>query len=142
MALITDRFEDFAEDAPPDYFFNADASVSRPARTTFEVVSPQRYKEFQKKNELWDLENKRVRVTQDMLNKVEKHTTAETPALEPGKYLKLVNTELYQSINAGFVILFTPLLVGFFAWLRLRGRSPPRRPSLDWGCCSRAAAQR
>src|SRR5262249_24045544 len=124
---------DFAEDAPPDYFYNAAPSVPRPARATFEVVSPARYKELQDKNELWDLENKKVRVTQDMLDKVFKNTTSETPTLEPGRHLKLVNTELYQSINAGFVILFTPLLVGFFAWLRGRGLEPSTPAKLGFG---------
>jgi dipeptide/tripeptide permease len=29
----------------------------------------------------------------------------------------VVNPELYQSLNAAFVVLFTPLVVGFFGWM-------------------------
>jgi dipeptide/tripeptide permease len=44
-----------------------------------------------------------------------------TPALlPPGEYLRVNNSEIYQSLNALFVILFTPLLVGYFASLQRR----------------------
>jgi len=42
--------------------------------------------------------------------------------LPPGQYLRVNNSEIYQSLNALFVILFTPLLVGYFASLQRRGR--------------------
>ncbi|MBA3547951.1 MAG: peptide MFS transporter [Nannocystis sp.] len=38
--------------------------------------------------------------------------------------LKLVSTELFQSINAFFVVALTPLVVGVFAWLRRRRKEP------------------
>ncbi len=37
---------------------------------------------------------------------------------------QLVSTELFQSVNAGFVVLLTPLVVGVFAWLRRRRKEP------------------
>lgn len=41
------------------------------------------------------------------------------PKLEtPGEYLRSANAELYQSWNAFFVVIFTPLVVAFFALLR------------------------
>lgn len=40
------------------------------------------------------------------------------------KQTKLVSTELFQSINAFFVVLFTPLVVGVFGWLRRKGKEP------------------
>ncbi len=43
-------------------------------------------------------------------------------AMPPGKFLGVFNSELYQSWNAFFVILLTPLLVGFFASLQRRKR--------------------
>ena len=46
----------------------------------------------------------------------------ERPA--EGETLKLVSTEIYQSVNPFFVIVFTPLLVWFFGWLRRRKREP------------------
>lgn len=36
----------------------------------------------------------------------------------------LYNTELFQSINPGWVILLTPLMVGFFMMLRLKNKEP------------------
>jgi dipeptide/tripeptide permease len=43
--------------------------------------------------------------------------------LPPGQFLRVNNSEIYQSLNALFVILFTPLLVGFFTSLQRRGRA-------------------
>ena len=42
--------------------------------------------------------------------------------LPPGKFLPVLNPELYQSLNALFVIAFTPLVVGFFGWMSRRKR--------------------
>ena len=38
--------------------------------------------------------------------------------------VKLMSSELFQSVNAGFVVLLTPLVVGVFAWLRRRRKEP------------------
>ncbi|MFH1464607.1 MAG: peptide MFS transporter [Pseudomonadota bacterium] len=46
----------------------------------------------------------------------------EPATLPPGEFLRVVNPEVYQSFNPLFVILFTPLVVGFFGWLVARGR--------------------
>lgn len=43
---------------------------------------------------------------------------------EEGKSLKLISTELYQSINPFWVILLTPLVVGFWGVLRRRKKEP------------------
>ncbi len=42
----------------------------------------------------------------------------------PDKDLKLISTEIYQSINPFCIILLTPIIVGFFGWLRVRGKEP------------------
>jgi proton-dependent oligopeptide transporter, POT family len=42
----------------------------------------------------------------------------------PGQELKLMNAELYQSINPFFIVLLTPILIGLFAFLRKRNREP------------------
>jgi len=42
--------------------------------------------------------------------------------LPPGEFLRVANSELYQSFNPLFVILFTPLVVAFFGWLANRGK--------------------
>ncbi len=41
-----------------------------------------------------------------------------------GSNLSLVNTELFQSLNPMFVVLFTPLLVGFLGALKHKGKEP------------------
>ena len=43
------------------------------------------------------------------------------PELAPGEYLRVANSELFQSLNAFFVIGFTPLVILFFGWLTRRG---------------------
>jgi proton-dependent oligopeptide transporter, POT family len=133
VRLITAPLPEFAENAPPDYFFNAGPETPRPDRTTFEVISPERYKKLQDAQELRVADGEKVYVTQDMLDKIYAGATAETPLLEAGKHLKLVNTELYQSINAGYVILFTPLLVGFWHFLRGRGHEPSTSAKIGLG---------
>lgn len=53
---------------------------------------------------------------------------------ESGK-LNLISPELFQSINPGFIILFTPLVVGFFNFLaRKRKKGPVSTPAkIGWG---------
>ncbi|HQV51824.1 MAG: peptide MFS transporter [Flavobacteriales bacterium] len=41
-----------------------------------------------------------------------------------GESIKLYSTQLYQSINPGWVILLTPLIVAFWAFMRSRGKEP------------------
>lgn len=43
---------------------------------------------------------------------------------EEGASIKIINPELFQSINPGFVILLTPVVVGFWIFLRRRKREP------------------
>jgi POT family proton-dependent oligopeptide transporter len=42
----------------------------------------------------------------------------------PGKNLKLFSAELYQSINPFWVVVLTPIVVGFFGWMRKKNREP------------------
>lgn len=42
----------------------------------------------------------------------------------PGTNLKLYSTELYQSVNPFWIIVLTPIVVGFFGFLRRRGKEP------------------
>ncbi len=42
----------------------------------------------------------------------------------PNDTFHLYNTELFQSINPGWVIILTPIVVGFFMMLRRRGKEP------------------
>jgi POT family proton-dependent oligopeptide transporter len=47
--------------------------------------------------------------------------------------LKLISTEIFQSVNPGFVVLFTPLVVWFFAMLRRRKKEPSTPAKIGWG---------
>jgi POT family proton-dependent oligopeptide transporter len=50
-----------------------------------------------------------------------------------GESVYLFNTELFQSINPLWVILLTPVVVGFFALLRRRGKEPRTATKIAWG---------
>jgi POT family proton-dependent oligopeptide transporter len=56
---------------------------------------------------------------------------ADVPA--EGSDMKLYSTELYQSINPFWVVVLTPLVVGFFAFLRKRKREPSTPDKITWG---------
>jgi proton-dependent oligopeptide transporter, POT family len=49
--------------------------------------------------------------------------------------VNLISAEIFQSINPGFIILFTPLVVGFFNFLaRRRKKGPVSTPTkIGWG---------
>lgn len=42
----------------------------------------------------------------------------------PSQKISLINTELFQSVNPGWIIILTPIVVGFFMMLRRRGKEP------------------
>ena len=50
-----------------------------------------------------------------------------------GESVKLISTELFQSVNPGFVILLTPLVVGFFAFAGRKGFEPSTPGKIFWG---------
>lgn len=49
------------------------------------------------------------------------------------KPVYLVSTELFQSINPAWVVLLTPVVVGFFAWLNRRGKEPSTATKIAFG---------
>jgi POT family proton-dependent oligopeptide transporter len=51
----------------------------------------------------------------------------------PGKDLKLISTEIYQSINPFWIIVLTPLIVGFFGWMKAKGRELSTPSKFAWG---------
>lgn len=51
----------------------------------------------------------------------------------PGKDLKLLSTEIYQSINPFWIIILTPIVVNFFGWLRSRRRELDTPSKFAWG---------
>jgi POT family proton-dependent oligopeptide transporter len=47
--------------------------------------------------------------------------------------LRLISTEIFQSVNPFFVVAFTPLVVAFFAFLRRRKLEPSTPAKIGWG---------
>ena len=52
---------------------------------------------------------------------------------EKGQTVNLINTEIFQSVNPFFVVILTPLLIGFFALLRRRGKEPTTASKIAYG---------
>lgn len=51
-----------------------------------------------------------------------------------GKEAKLVNTNVFQSVNPGWVVCLTPLIVLFFSWMRrLFGKELSTPSKIAWG---------
>ena len=50
-----------------------------------------------------------------------------------GESLKLISTEIFQSVNPFFVVFLTPLVVAFFTMLRKRGKEPSTPGKIGWG---------
>ena len=140
VRLITDTMPQFAENAPASYYSNASPELPRPAKDTFTIVSKEKYEQLKEEKKLKVQENEPLYVTQEMFDKVYEKTDSNTPLLETGKHVKLVNTELYQSINPGFVILFTPLLVGFWRMLYRKGKEPTTFAKIGFGLLLTAGA--
>jgi len=50
-----------------------------------------------------------------------------------GKSLTLISTEIFQSVNPFFVVVLTPVVVFFFAFLRKRKKEPSTPAKIGWG---------
>jgi proton-dependent oligopeptide transporter, POT family len=61
-----------------------------------------------------------------------KNLSAEKTPL-PGEKINLINTEIFQSINPFFVIVLTPLLIAFFAFLARRKKEPTTATKIAYG---------
>jgi POT family proton-dependent oligopeptide transporter len=133
VRIITDRIPDFAENAPPSYYFNAAPVVPRPSPDTFKIVSDEEYKKLQESGELSVQEGQKIPVTQRVYDQVYTKAAPDAPRLEEGNHLRLINPELYQSINPGLIIIFTPLVVVFWHLLRSVGREPSTAAKIGMG---------
>ncbi|HRP54510.1 peptide MFS transporter [Agriterribacter sp.] len=51
----------------------------------------------------------------------------------PGSSINVWATNLSQSINPGWVIIFTPLILAFFTWLRKKNKEPSTATKITWG---------
>jgi POT family proton-dependent oligopeptide transporter len=148
IAPITSALPQFAENAPPSYYANAGPAVPRPAPATLLVVDEARYQQLKDANKLWEVRTDLqtgakatyVYVTPTLQKMIYEGTTPATPTLPEGQHLQLVNTELFQSINPGFVVLFTPLLVALWHFLRRRQKEPSTPAKIGLGLFLTAGA--
>jgi len=64
-----------------------------------------------------------ILVTQASFDAVYRNAIETTPELASGTYVRLVNAEMITGLlNPVFVVVLTPLVVFFFAWLAVNGR--------------------
>jgi len=61
------------------------------------------------------------------------HNVPKNEWPEDGKNLKLISTEIYQSINPFWIIVLTPLIVGFFGFMKSRGKELSTPSKFAWG---------
>ena len=50
-----------------------------------------------------------------------------------GQDLKLISTEIYQSVNPFWIIVLTPIIVAFFGFMKARGRELSTPSKFAWG---------
>ncbi len=82
-----------------------------------------------------------ILVTEAARAAVYQHATAETPTLAPGTYVRLVNAEMITGLlNPVFVVLLTPVVVGFFAWRANRGKAVSTARKIFYGMVITAAS--
>jgi proton-dependent oligopeptide transporter, POT family len=51
----------------------------------------------------------------------------------PGEAVNLVNTEIFQSVNPFFVVVLTPLIIAFFAFMRKKKIEPTTATKIAYG---------
>ena len=51
----------------------------------------------------------------------------------PSQDLKLISTEIYQSVNPFWIIVLTPIIVAFFGWMKAKGRELSTPSKFAWG---------
>ena len=121
---------EFAESAPPEYFKNAAPDTPRPDRASYRIISDEAYEKLDKKQPEDGIV---YPITAAMMKDIYAGTSDATPVLPPLKQVKLVNAELFQSINPGCIILFAPLIIAFWHFLSLRRREPSTAAKIGFG---------
>lgn len=125
------------EEAPASYFANAGPDVPRHDPSTYEVLTDEEYEAWRE-----EMKTKRIhtrgegepdKVTQEDFDAVYAGTAEITPYLPPGEKVKLVSTEIFQSINPFCVIIFTPIVVFAWRFLSRRGREPSNPAKIGLG---------
>lgn len=82
-----------------------------------------------------------VPVLDEQFREIEGETAVDYPSYfknmkelpKEGETIKAYNTNLFQSVNPFWVILLTPLVIAFFAFLRRKGKEPSTPAKLFFG---------
>jgi len=133
------------EDAPTDYFDNANPETPRPNRNWLKVIEfssagkeeRAKHEKVIKRTYAKTLELKGYReagpvpVTAEEFEAVYKRAGGKT--LKSGEALPVANAELFQSINPAWVIMLTPLLVVIWKSLRRRKKEPTTPSKIGLG---------
>lgn len=115
------------ENAPAEYFNNADPATPRPDKSWLKIVSA--FNEAESKTDYAKHLDQQgyvaagpVPVNAKEFKKIYERSGGNV--LKPGEALPVANAELFQSANPFWVILLTPLLVAVWSALRKRNREP------------------
>jgi POT family proton-dependent oligopeptide transporter len=119
----------FGELAPPEYYENAGPETVRPKPELFRVVSDEEYQRLLEAKELDVKSGVATPVTQKMFDQIYAKVGPERADDHP----RLVNAELFESINSGWIIIITPFFVAFFALLRRKGKEPSTSAKIGIG---------
>lgn len=67
-------------------------------------------------------------------DEIYQHATADTPRLAPGKFVRLLNAEMLTGLlNPVFVVVLTPVVVAFFAFMARRKREVTTARKIFYG---------
>lgn len=116
-----------------------DRSVTGTAETVFEKVRLAQTLAYKKDSVALYDEQFRLQKTADgqVLKTVDYpvyfRNDKNAQALAEGAKVNVWNTNLSQSINPGWVIVLTPLVIAFFAFLRKRNKEPSTPAKIAWG---------
>jgi POT family proton-dependent oligopeptide transporter len=67
----------------------------------------------------------------DYPNYFKNESTDKLP--KEGAKVQLISTEIFQSINPFFIVILTPVVLGFFSRLRKNGKEPSTPAKMGWG---------
>jgi len=115
-----------------------DREMSGGAKTVFETFNLSQPMKYQKDSVAFYDEQFRLQKKDGQVVKEYNYPTyfRNIPAEDrptDGNEVSLWATNLSQSINPGWVILLTPLIVAFFAWLRRRNKEPSTATKIAFG---------
>ncbi len=111
------------------------AAIEAPAKSLYlaETVTNKTDSVVQYDHEFRVVKNEKGQPVKELGKNIYLRNVAPEKMPAEGASISLINTEQFQSVNPFFVIVLTPLIVGFFALLRRRGKEPTTPTKIAWG---------